>query len=127
MFTQKELDFLKRHEVCAFATCVNNVPHVTPVCYIFLDRFFWIAIDYDTKKYKNIKNNKRVALTVFEYRPSRGIMVEGFAEVVEEGNEFREIYQRFYEKFEWVRRDPWKEKEAPFIKVKPEKKASWLM
>ncbi|MEM0120445.1 MAG: pyridoxamine 5'-phosphate oxidase family protein [Thermoprotei archaeon] len=127
LVSEKEAEFLRRHEVCAFATCAENVPHVTPVYYIYVDGFVWIATDYDTKKYENIKKNSRVALTVFDYKPSRGIMISGTAEIVEEGEEFREIYKKFYEKFDWVRRSPWREKEAPFIKVKPDKKASWLI
>ena len=39
--------------------------------------------------------------------------------------EFKKLYQKFDKKFEWVRNDPWKEGEAPFIKVKPFSKISW--
>jgi hypothetical protein len=36
----------------------------------------------------------------------------------------KELYQEFDKKFEWVRKDPWKEDEAPFVKVKPKNKVS---
>ena len=50
-------------------------------------------------------------------------MIRGTAEIIEKGNEFKKLYDASYEKFEWVREDPWKEEEAPFIKVMPLYKA----
>jgi hypothetical protein len=44
---------------------------------------------------------------------------------LERGEEYKEVYKKFYEKFLWVRRDPWNEGEAPLIKVIPVKKISW--
>ncbi len=35
------------------------------------------------------------------------------------------IYAVFHKKFGWVRADPWKEGEAPFIRIKPWWKVSW--
>jgi len=31
----------------------------------------------------------------------------------------------FYNKFEWVKSNPWLEGESPFIKIQPESKTSW--
>jgi hypothetical protein len=31
----------------------------------------------------------------------------------------------FYKKFAWVRNDPWKENQAPFLRIKPKTKVSW--
>jgi hypothetical protein len=31
----------------------------------------------------------------------------------------------FHEKFDWVKKDPWKQGEAPFIEVIPKTKVSW--
>ena len=52
-------------------------------------------------------------------------MVDGIAEILEHGDEFRSIYSIFYDRFDWVRADPWDEYEAPFIKIKPIRKVSW--
>ena len=101
------------------ATVANGKPHVVPICYMFIDECFYLATDYDTKKYKNLQKNRNVALVIDLYQPNKAIVVEGDAEIVEEGNEFRKIYDRFYKKFTWGRDTPWKEKEAPFIKLKP--------
>ncbi len=126
MFNDKELAFINKFEVCRLATASNNKPHVVPVCYVFTDGCFYIATDYNTKKFKNIRSNRNVCLLIDIYKPNKAIMVEGIAEIIESGDEFNKIYKIFYDRFEWVRRDPWKEFEAPFIKIKPIKKVSWL-
>jgi len=124
-FSSKELAFINKYEVCRMATVGNGKPHVVPICFMFIDNHFYLATDYDTKKYRNLLKNRNVALVIDTYQPNKAVLVEGEAEIVEEGNEFREIYDKFYKKFSWVRDTPWKEKEAPFIKVEPLKKISW--
>ena len=124
-FTRRELEFINKYEVCRMATVANGKPHVVPICYMFIDECFYLATDYDTKKYKNLQKNRNVALVIDLYQPNKAIVVEGDAEIVEEGNEFRKIYDKFYKKFTWVRDTPWKEKEAPFIKLKPFREMSW--
>ncbi len=124
-FTEKEVIFINKSEICRLATCSDGVPHVVPVCYIFLDNHFYIATDYSTKKFKNISKNRNVSLVIDAYRPNRAVMVEGIAEIVEKGEEFKRVYRLFYDRFTWVRRDPWGEGEAPFIKVMPKRKVSW--
>jgi nitroimidazol reductase NimA-like FMN-containing flavoprotein (pyridoxamine 5'-phosphate oxidase superfamily) len=103
------------------------VPHVVPVSYIFEDDTFYIATDYETKKYENIKNNNRIALAVDVYSPvnNKAICVQGTAEIIEKGEEFARIYKIFNDRFEWVRRDAWEEGEAPFVKITPTNKISW--
>jgi len=54
-FTQKEIEFLQNNEACRIATSHDNIPHVTLVTYYFEDGFFYLATDYDTKKYSNLK------------------------------------------------------------------------
>jgi nitroimidazol reductase NimA-like FMN-containing flavoprotein (pyridoxamine 5'-phosphate oxidase superfamily) len=126
-FTKGEKEFLTHNEACRVATCQNNIPHVVPVSYVFEDGAFIFATDYETKKYKNISKNNRVALTVDVYSSIRNkaVCVQGTAELIENGIEFVRFYKIFHERFEWVRRDPWKEGEAPFVKVIPTGKVSW--
>ncbi len=126
MFNHKELEFINKHEICRLATSYNDKPHVVPVCYIFMNNCFYIATDYNTKKFKNIRKNKNVSLIIDVYKPNKGIMVYGLGEIIDHSDEFKAIYKIFYDKFEWVRRDPWNEYEAPFIKIKPIRKVSWL-
>jgi uncharacterized protein len=118
-FPEAEKRFLKHHEVCRVATSHNDTPHVTPINFVFDDGFFYFATDYDTKK---------CALVVDVYNSSvdnKAIIVQGVVEFVERGEEFQKLYDIFYEKFDWVREEPWKEGEAPFVKVKPLHKVSW--
>lgn len=126
-FSKAERDFLGRNEACRLATCHDRVPHVVPVSYVFENDTFYIATDYETRKYENIKENDRVALAVDVYSSvgNRAVCVQGRAEIIEKGKEFARLYKAFHRRFEWVRQDPWEEGEAPFLKVTPTGKASW--
>jgi uncharacterized protein len=127
-FTKSEEKFLSQNEVCRISTSHNDIPHVTPVTYIYEKDFLYFATDYHTKKYKNLRVNRNVALAVDIYNSSvenKAVVVQGTAEIIEKGREFINLYSKFHKKFEWVRNDPWKEGEAPFIKIKILKKVSW--
>ena len=126
VFTKVEDRFLRRNEIGRLATTSSDgTPHVVPVSYLFSDNEFLIAVDYDTRKLRNLKLNRRVALVVDVLSPNRGILIQGHAELIEKGAEFRHAYSLFYKAFGWVRADPWKEGEAPFVRIKPAAKASW--
>lgn len=126
-FSKAERDFLSRNEACRIATCHDSVPHVVPVSYVFEDGAFYIATDYETKKYENIKKNGNAALAVDVYSSvgNKAVCVQGKAEIIEKGREFARLYKMFHERFEWVRQEPWEEGEAPFLKLTPINKISW--
>lgn len=126
-FTHTEIDFLKKNEACRIATSHDNIPHVTPVTYYFENGYFYMATDYDTRKYVNLKNNKNVAIVVDIYLAGKhkAMIVQGTAEIIEKGRDFKRLYEIFHKKFSWVRQTPWKEGEAPFVKIKPRTKTSW--
>lgn len=126
-FSKAERDFLALNEACRLATCHENIPHVVPVSYVFEEGEFYIATDYETKKYENLKENDRVALTVDVYSSigNKAVCVQGRVKIIEKGREFARLYKIFQKRFEWVRRDPWREGEAPFLKVNPTHKVSW--
>lgn len=126
-YTEKERKFLCSIEEARLATAHDSMPHVKPVSFIFLDDAFYVATDYATRTYKNAKKNPRAAISVDVYRPGghRAVLAQGKVEIIEKGPEFKKIYEKFFEKFEWVRHDPWKEGEAPFLKLVPTKKTSW--
>jgi nitroimidazol reductase NimA-like FMN-containing flavoprotein (pyridoxamine 5'-phosphate oxidase superfamily) len=108
-FTDSEIKFLQNNEVCRIATVSrDNIPHVVPVCYVFLDNLIFFATDYDTKKYRNLKNNKNVGLVVDDYHPlnNKALAITGTVDIIERGEDFNRIYNIFYEKFEWVRQNP---------------------
>ena len=127
-FTVKEMEFLSNNESCRIATVSpDSTPHITPVSYIFQKDMLFFATDYNTKKYKNLKQNPNIALVVDTYSSLKNsaIIIHGKVDFVEQGIKFQKLYEIFDRKFEWVRVDPWKESEAPFVQVEPYKKISW--
>ena len=126
--TQKERKFLLENEICRLATCHDNVPHVTPVAYVYDEGTITFVTDYETRKYRNLEVNKNISIVVDIYDrdgKNRGIIIQGRATIIERGEEFRRLYQIFKRKFEWVRRNPWNEGEAPFVKLNAFNKVSW--
>ena len=126
-FTKAEKEFLAKNEACRLATCHDNIPHLVPVSYIFENDAFYFAADLETRKLANIMKNNKVALAVDVYSSvaNMAVCVQGTVEVIERGPEFKRLYNIFSQKFEWVRRNPWKEGEAPFVRVAPTNKTSW--
>lgn len=126
-FTKKEIEFLKSIEECRLATSHDDIPHVKPVCYALYNNTIYVATDYNTRTFKNLKENPKIAVVIDKYLPGshKAICIQGSTIIIEKGREFLEIYNVFYKKFEWVRNQPWKENEAPFIKVIPIAKTSW--
>jgi nitroimidazol reductase NimA-like FMN-containing flavoprotein (pyridoxamine 5'-phosphate oxidase superfamily) len=128
IFSKSEEKFLLENEVCRVSTSHNDVPHIAPVTYIYQKNLLFFATDYETQKYKNLKVNNRIAAAIDVYNSSienKAVIVQGTANIIEKGREFRDLYQRFYRKYEWVRKDPWNEGEAPFVKIKTINKISW--
>jgi len=126
-FTDKEKDFLKKIEEARLATSHDNIPHVKPVSFVFVDNSFVIATDYNTRTFNNIKSNSKIGIVADIYKSGehKAVCVQGDTEVIENGEEFKKFYNIFYSKFAWVRKDPWTEKEAPFLKIIPNNKVSW--
>ena len=127
-FNKKEEKFLLENEVCRLSTSHNDIPHITPVTYTYEKNFLFFATDYETRKYKNIKVNNKIAVAIDTYSSSvenKAVIIQGIADIIEGGREFRDLYRKFNKKFEWVRKDPWKEGEAPFIKIRVTNKLSW--
>lgn len=126
-FTQKEIKFLESIEESRIATSHDNIPHVKPVSFVFHDNSIIVATDYDTRTYTNIKSNPKTSIVMDIYKSGghKAICIQGKTEIIETGSEFKKLYKIFYEKFDWVRRDPWKENEAPFLKIIPNNKISW--
>lgn len=126
--TQKERKFLLENEVCRIATSLDDVPHVVPVAYIYDKDAITFVTDYGTRKYKNLEVNKNVSVVVDVYDPSgenKAIILQGKAVIIERGAEYKRLYQIFNKRFEWVRKNPWKEGEAPFVRVDAFNKVSW--
>jgi len=128
-FTRVEERFLQDNEIAKLATVGPDlIPHVVPVCYVYTAGTFWVATDYETRKFRNLKRNRGIALLVdVGAYSNHGILIQGRAEFIEKGQAFSKIYRVFFKRFDWVRAEPWKEGEAPFLRIKPLRKVSWGM
>jgi len=125
-FSKKEIQFLKQNELCRFATASKKgEPHIVPVSYVFHEGFPYIVTDYGTKKLKNLKQNPHAAILVDTAGTQKLLLISGSVAIIEKGEEYRNLYKIFYEKLDWVKRDPWKEGEAPFVRINPTFKAGW--
>ncbi len=123
-FSQKETKFIIDNEICRIATAKNNIPHVIPVCYSYNSGDIFFATDYTTQTFHNLKENNRISLIIDIYgkkEGNKGIYINGIATIIDSGKEFVNL-KIFYNKFEWVKNDPWNEKEAPFIQILTTKK-----
>lgn len=126
-FSTPEKEFLASLEESRIATINDKMPHVKPVSYIFENDLFYVATDYDTRTFKNLKKNPNTALVIDIYKQGahKAVCIQGKSTIIENGKKFTEIYSKFYDKFQWVRNEPWKENEAPFLEIKPITKVSW--
>jgi nitroimidazol reductase NimA-like FMN-containing flavoprotein (pyridoxamine 5'-phosphate oxidase superfamily) len=124
--TNKELAFLRRHEVGRLATASKAaLPHIVPVVFAMDGDRVVIAVDYRTKKLKNLMENPVAAIVVDDYDPNMGIMIQGKCEILERGKEYLRLLKVLFDRFEFYRKNPWGEGESPIIVVIPDRKASW--
>ncbi len=123
---KRETGFLEENEICRFATASRKgEPHIVPVSYIWSEGHAYIVTDYKTRKLRNLRQNPNAALLVDTTGTQKLLMLSGPVEIIEKGEEYRRLYKLFHSKLAWVRRDPWKEGEAPFVKITPTFKAGW--
>lgn len=126
IFSVQEREFLKSQELCRLATATKDgIPHVTPVIYAMDDDNILIVTDYGTRKLKNIKTNPKVSLVVDLYHPNKGVIVHADCEIYERGKKYLRLQQILFERFVEYRSNPWKEGEAPILKLAPRKAISW--
>lgn len=114
-------------EEARIATSHTDIPHVKPVSFIYLDNIIFIATDYQTRTFKNLKVNPKVSVVIdiYESGKHKAVCIQGKADILENGQEFIQAYKIFEKKFAWVRNEPWKENEAPFLKIITTNKTSW--
>ena len=126
-FNQSEKEFLESLEEARIATSHADIPHVKQVSFIYCNGVIFIATDYPTRTFKNIKINPKASITIDVYEPGKhkAVCIQGKVEILEKGEEFLDTYKMFEKKFAWVRNEPWKENEAPFLKIIATSKTSW--
>jgi PPOX class probable F420-dependent enzyme len=115
----KELEFLRGRVLCRLATASKDLqPHVTPVIYAVDGEDVIVAIDYGERKLRNLRENSKVSLVVDEFRPNKGLMIQGDCEILEKGKEYLRLQRLLYDKFETYRRHPWNEGESPILRIR---------
>ena len=118
MLKRNELRFIEDHMLCRLATASRDAqPHVTPVIYALDGEDVVVAIDYGEKKLKNLRENLKVSLAVDDFRPNKGLVLQGTCEILERGKE--------YLKLQNYRKNPWGEGESPMLRIVPLKSSSW--
>ena len=125
-FSEREVKFLNSLEEARIATSHDDIPHVKPVSFVLDENTIIIATDYETRTYLNLKTNQNASVVIDIYKSGehKAVLIQGTTKIIEKGEEFKKLYNIFFEKFEWVRRDPWKENKAPFLKIIPKNKTS---
>ncbi len=99
--------------------------HIVPVSYVWHEGVVFIVTDYGTRKLRNLRENPHAAVLVDTNATRKAIMISGTTQLIEKGEEYRRIYKLFHSRLSWVKRDPWKEGEAPFVKITPTFKTHW--
>ena len=102
MFSDDQVRFTESQRVAHLATAdANGRPHVVPVCFAYLNRRIYIAIDEKPKRslrlkrLRNIEENPRVALVLDRYDEDWSrlawVLVQGTAAVLDRGPEHGQI------------------------------------
>lgn len=126
VFRKNEARFLEQNELCRLATSSKTGElHIVPVSYVFDDGLVYVVTDYGTRKLRNLRENSNAAVLIDTNATRKALLVSGKVQLIEKGVEYRRIYKLFHSKLDWVKRAPWKEGEAPFVKIAPTFKTSW--
>lgn len=129
-FSSKEAEYLERQKVSRLATASKKgTPHLIPICHASNSKKIFIHTGRDSKKMRNIMENKKVAFVVDEYlswETNRGIIVQGVAEILESGEEYELGRKLIYAKYsKWEQEYPIIEGKEVLLMIIPEKVLSW--
>jgi nitroimidazol reductase NimA-like FMN-containing flavoprotein (pyridoxamine 5'-phosphate oxidase superfamily) len=125
--SKSDIAFIKQLPVCRLATATEECePVVRPVWPVFDGANIYIASDPDTPKLEHIESNPQVSLVFDDYDEKnwsiiKGIRVQGEAEILWNGKEYRYAHDLLKEKYpEYASPEgSWKEGDVPIIKVTP--------
>ncbi len=102
------------------------MPHVVPIVYAMdAEKSVVIAVDYGTKKLKNLRKNPKAALLVDNARANKCVMIQGRCTIYERGAEYLKLLKILFDRFDFYRENPWGEGESPILKIKPDNVVSW--
>ncbi len=99
-------EYVKNHNIAAIATCVNGTPYASTVEYASDGFVLYFSTNPETRKAKNIKENKNVSLTIDEdykdWTKIKGIQMEGTAEQITDEEEIKRALNIYVMKFPFV-------------------------
>src|SRR5216684_2314809 len=100
--TEKDLISLQR-VIRVTTVDKNGLPHNVPVCHVIEGNNIYFATGKKSKKIKNLKENRKVALVCDEYTEVwsylRGILIQGEARIISKSAEFRKLRKLLYQKY----------------------------
>ncbi|SRR5439155_19849527 len=110
MFSADQVRFTESQRVAHLATAdANGRPHVVPVCFAYLNRRIYIAIDEKPKRslrlkrLRNIEANPQVAIVLDRYDEDWSrlawVLVQGTAVVLDSGPEHARALAALREKY----------------------------
>ncbi len=131
--SKSDIAFVQKLPVCRLATVTKGcAPMVRPVWPVFDGKNVYIATDPGTPKLRQVEQNPKVSVTFDDYDREnwvnlKGVRVQGVAEVLWKGEEYRHAHDMLKEKFPEYRAGEmgWEEGEVPIIKIVPKSFAKW--
>jgi len=134
MVSASELQFIEHQRVAHLATAdAAGRPQVVPVCFAYLDRRIYVAIDEKPKRslrlkrLRNIEENPQVSLVFDRYDEDWSrlgwVMIYGTATIIEGGLEHELAVAVLHERYEQYRSMTLKGR--PVISVTVERVSSW--
>jgi nitroimidazol reductase NimA-like FMN-containing flavoprotein (pyridoxamine 5'-phosphate oxidase superfamily) len=125
--SKADVTFIQQLPVSRLATVTEDCePVVRPVWPVFDGVYVYIASDPDTPKLEHIETNPQVSLAFDDYDLSnwsnvKGIRIQGEAELLWNGEEYRYAHDLLKEKYPEYRTEEggWKEGDLPIIKITP--------
>jgi len=119
--------------VCRVATVSpRRVPHIVPVCHVFVDGKPYFASERNARKIRNLRSLPNVAVTVDLYSDDwsqlKGVMLQGKAAFIERGPRFRRIRKLLYGKYpQYPGLAALSEADSVIVQVTPAHVFSWGM
>ncbi|GBE02628.1 hypothetical protein BMS3Abin08_02079 [bacterium BMS3Abin08] len=124
------LSYLSGHLYLNLATINSNdpaQPHVSTVAYVNEGFDLYFATSVKSRKFANLKNNPKVALTIDEdeadWMKITGLQIEGEAEVVKE-DQLPSVFGIYSDKFPIIKTFP-ANPDYRFIKITP--REAWML
>jgi nitroimidazol reductase NimA-like FMN-containing flavoprotein (pyridoxamine 5'-phosphate oxidase superfamily) len=108
---------LNEVKVASLATVrQTGAPHLAPVSFVLFNHYFYFTSKENSIKCRNIRGNKRVALSIIG--SSEAVLIEGEASIIgpREASMTPEIAQAFLEKYARPRRES---EGSVLVRVKP--------